>query len=96
MTVEDCVHGYFLLKGAILGGSNAMVGPDDDYSIGMSDTYTALKELILNFEGRIQQCRTTNDKAYGRFRAWLSGYNDNDHLLVFDIREQLDRYERED
>lgn len=95
MTVEDCVHGYFLLKGAILGGSNAIVDPTGDYEVGMNDVYAALKELILDFEGPIQQHKTTKCKAYDRICAWLSGYND-DHLLVFDICKQLDRYERED
>ena len=60
MTVEDCVHGYFLLKGAILGGSNATTESTKDYYAGMNAAYAALKKLILDFEGSIQQRKPTS------------------------------------
>lgn len=96
MTVEDCVHGYFLLKGAILGGSNATADPTDDYYAGMNDTYAALKELILDFEGLIQQRRATSCRAYDKFREFLNRYSDDEYFSVSDICEMLDKYERED
>ena len=96
MTIEDHAHGYSILKDAILGGFNIKVNPEDDYDVGMHYAYAALKDLILDFEECTQHREATRARAYDRFRAWLSGYNNDDHLSVFDICEQLDRYERED
>ncbi len=53
MSLYDYVYGYFLLKGAILGGYESPTDFNDEYCAGVHEAYNAMKEVLFNYEKNV-------------------------------------------
>lgn len=67
MTLYECTYGYFLLKGAIIAGAEAMESATDEYYVGMRDAYSALETVLEKYEDelRIANVNRNSEKGCG-------------------------------